>query len=709
MTYKSILFVLAMAFSFAPISQAAENNYFGVVKILRKPATGRRILPYSVSLASYEKMPGKAEMKNISQLDSDWLYFTRVRVKGKTYYRLMVGNYAKPSQSRAALARYKKPFPGAWIKKRDKAEKQQLARIVLPARKTVSRKASTGKPIKLIPGSVAVKTPVKSKATRIPAKKIVRDAPKNPFAEKLLSQSRQLLLDRKYKQLVRVSDKVIEIGNNDQKQRAMLFEGLARERQRKFAQAVALYERFFKLYPKSPIAGKISSRLKALKTMNMEPRAKLVKRKRLRLDKAWNFTGSFSQYYRDNINDTTKTGSNTVNSSLLSNVSLYARSRNKNGTTILRFDGGLVNNFLDHSNSTDVSRASVRYTSQESDYEIIGGRQSRTAKGVLGRFDGFVYSGLSNPGFDYSLYAGFPVQSSTDGFQSSRRFIGADLSLNPANKMDLDLYMIFQQNDGLIDRQALGSELQYRNEKGFFYGILDYDFFYHEINDLTAITNYRYNKDLTINATFDYRNSPTLSTLNAIQGQSVTTLSQLKSLYTKDEIYQFAQDRTSKSKNLFLNLNYQVDSKHQLDTSLAFSNTGSTISSGGVAASPSSSDVNLSSSYSINGYFLPGDYTTFGLRLSDTTSSQSFTLSGRARFRGNKGWRYDPRLQLDYRKSKTSAVNQWILRPKFKIKYKPNRKVSFEASVGIDYSNFNLPELSDQLTYNLFIGYVYRL
>ncbi len=695
MIYKSICFTLILLFSVSPLTDvhAAENGFLGITRVLKSPADKRSVRPYSINLASHRKLPAKAELEKLSRLNTDWLYISRVKVSGTAYYRLMLGNFSSVNQARSVLLKLKKDFPGAWISKRSAREINALGRRtkILPRQPRPSLKHAVLKPA-------------------VPPRHKGKSATGNQkFAEKLLSQSRQLLLDGKYKALVRVSNKVIEIGNTEQKQKAMQFEGLARERQRKFAQAVALYEQFLERYPKSKLAAKISARLNALTTMNMEPRAKLVKKRRSRMDKAWNFTGTFSQYYRDNINDTAKTGNTTINSSLLSNISLYARSRKTSGTTILRFDGGLVNNFLDHSNSTDISRASVRYTNHASDYEIIGGRQSRTAKGVLGRFDGFVYSGLSHPGFDYSVYAGFPVQSSTDGFQSSRRFIGADLSLNPAKKTDLDLYMIFQQNEGLIDRRALGSQLQYQNEKGFFFGILDYDFFYHEINDLTAITNYRYNKALTINATLDYRNSPTLSTLNAIQGQAVSNLSQLKGLYSNDQIYQFAQDRTSKSKNLFLNINYQIDSSHQVDTSLAFSNTDATVASGGVAASPSSSDINLSSSYSINGYFLPDDYTTFGLRLSNTSSSQSFSLSGRARFRGSKGWRYDPRLQLDYRKSKTSAVNQWILRPKFKIKYKPNRKVSFEASVGIDYSNFNLPELSDQLTYNLFIGYVYRL
>jgi len=75
---------------------------------------------------------------------------------------------------------------------------------------------------------------------------------------------------------------------------------------------------------------------------------------------------------------------------------------------------------------------------------------------------------------------------------------------------------------------------------------------------------------------------------------------------------------------------------------------------------------------------------------------------------GTTGFRYDPRLRLDYRKNKNSKVEQYIIKPTFKMTYKPNRKVSFEGSLGIEYSNFDLPGLNDQILYDLFVGYIYQ-
>ncbi len=705
---KIVAALLLLVLVWSPVAMPAETVLSGVEMVLKKSAGTTHLKQYTLILASYEKMPAGTELKKLSRLDSNWVYFTKVNVKNRVYYRLVVGNYSTLKQARSVLAGFRKQFSGAWIHKRDTSEIKLLAvKVPMLTRPSVTRPGSKTLPVK--PAQKATSSVTNSDMKKEQA--LTRDGrqSRNVFAEKLLSQSRQLLLDRKYAQLVKVSNKVIEVGNAEQKQRGMQFAGLARERQRKFAQAIAIYKRFLEQYPDSSLARKIQSRLNTLKTMNLEPRTRMARRSKQRSDDGWSLTGSFSQYYRKNFNDTTENGNEVINDSLLTDISLYARNRTQSSTTIIRFDGGLVSDFLDDSNDSNLSRASLRYTSHDADYEVIAGRQSRTAKGVLGRFDGVVYSGLSHENWDYSLYAGFPVQSSSDGFKSARRFIGSNLSLQPAEKMELDLYLLFQQNEGLTDRQAVGSQLQYRSDKGFLFTIFDYDFFYKEINDLTAITNYRFSSVLTLNLTLNYRNSPTLTSLNAIQGQGVTTFEELTRLYPEDEIYQLAADRTSKSKNLFLNVSYQIDQAHQLDTSIAVSQVEETVASGGVEAAPASEDFNLSSSYTINGYFLPDDFTTFGLRYSDTTSSHSLSFRLRARFKGSEGWRYDPRLQLDYRESKTSGVQQWIVRPKFKVKYKPNKKTSLEASVGIDYSNFDLPELDDQLTTNFLIGYLYRI
>lgn len=674
---------------------AASSRFLGVQGFALTIPEQTRVLAYSINLVSYNQLLKATEIKAISKLQSDWLYFVKVEVNGKIYYRLVMGNYASSSEALKALVTAKKYFPGAWINRRNATEIKQLKKLLSGRRPTAVKLPALARP------KAAVTRP------KISANRPGSNKGNTEFADKLLEQSRTLLLDEKYAELIQVSEKVIEIGSPVQQQKAMEFEGIARERQRKFSQAKAIYQSFLKQFPESKIAPRIRSRLQGLTTMRLQPKTKLVKKSKRKKDESWRINGSVSQYYQDNTFDNGSDTAQRVNSSLLSDVSLFARRSRENTTWLIRFDGGMVNDFLDDTNEGDISRAMVRYTNGSSGYELIGGRQSRTVKGVLGRFDGLVLNLISNPDIEYSLYAGYPVASPADSVETSRQFIGGGISIKPIEKMEMDIYLMQQQIDGLTDRQALGTEIQYRSDKGFLYSIVDYDLFYKELNDVTAIANYRYSNDLIFNLTFDYRNAPWLATLNALQGQAVTTIDELQTLFSEDDIYQLAKDRTSKNSSLFFGTFYQIDPDHQLDVSITLSSIDATVSSGGVEAVDESKEFNLLASYSINGFFRENDFTSFATSISDTTNSNNVSLRFRTRFPVARGLRYDPRIQLDYRKSKTTDVNQWILRPSFKVKYKLNRKTSLEGTVGVDYSNFNLPELNDQIAYNLFFGYNY--
>jgi len=50
-----------------------------------------------------------------------------------------------------------------------------------------------------------------------------------------------------------------------------------------------------------------------------------------------------------------------------------------------------------------------------------------------------------------------------------------------------------------------------------------------------------------VNATVDFRESPILTTYNAIQGQGVDSIDALRDRYSVDEIRQLAEDRTASS------------------------------------------------------------------------------------------------------------------------------------------------------------------
>ncbi|RKZ57820.1 MAG: hypothetical protein DRQ44_15355, partial [Gammaproteobacteria bacterium] len=632
-----ILSCLLLSTSMSAFS--ASSEFISVESFVTRPADMNGVKSYAVNIISFTQPFNVKEIKNISALDNELVYVTKVKVNNVVYYRLVSGNFSKLKQAQQHLSTVKKYFPGAWINIRRKVERQELnqiltERIVLPEFK---RQIVTIPPVvmpvvaaKVIPeikikrnvsASVTPETIAETDSEVVKTSKVIKESktfkafkektekpPEVDFAEKLLEQAKQEFLDRNYARVITISNKVIEIGSVEQKQKAMEFAGIARERQRKFAQAVAIYSRFLDLYPQSKLASKINIRLTGLKTMRLDPKVRLAKKQRKKTDENWKLYGSLSQYYRNGVVDRTSLESKQTNSSLVSDVNLFARRITDKSVLVMRLDAGLVNDFIDKDLETRLSRAMINYTNNEANYQLIGGRQSRTAKGVLGRFDGIVYRGLSDGDFNYSVYTGFPVQSSYDGFNPERRFVGGSLHFKPGEKMEMDVYVNHQQISGLTDRQAIGTEFQYRNDNGLLFGMIDYDIFYNELNNITAISNYRYTDKLSFNVTYDYRNSPLLTTQNALQGLSVESIEALQNLFTNKEIYQLAVDRTTKGQNLFIGTNYQINDSRQLYLSMSLSSVEASVESAGVAVAPSTSDINLSADYSQKGLLFNDDY-----------------------------------------------------------------------------------------------------
>ncbi len=669
---------------------AAKVDFMAVERVIVNQNI-KEIQPYSINLLSNKRL-FDVSVSRLTLLGSDLVHINKINIDGTVYYRLVVGNFRTRKSALAQLSHYKKTFKGAWISIRSKAERQVLSSFIV-------------KPVVKPKRKLAVKNTLKANSKRL-RKKIKKTS--HTTATRIFEKMKQYLLDQNYPRLIASANKVIETGTHEQKQQAMEWLGIARERQGKFAQAIAVYQEFLYIYPKSPLANKISSRLESLKTMRLEPKARQAKRKRLKRNDNWSVFGSASQYYRDDTIQQGTEATDNVHSSLLSDVNVFARKRTDKEVIVVRFDGGLVNDFLDNRNEVRISRALVRYNDKVKEYKVTGGRQSRTAKGASGRFDGIVYTDLSKQNYTYSVYSGFPVASSADGFQSEHFFIGGSVNFEPYPNLVTDVYLISQYNSSLTDRQAVGSELQYITDKGFLFGIIDYDFFYAELNNVTAIGNYRYDPQWTFNMTIDYRNAPLLTTVNALQGQQTDSLDELAKTYTDSQIYSLARDRTSKSQNMYFGANYIIDEARQFTMSLSIANTQATVSSASVLATPASESVYLSGDYSVQNFFAISDFSTIGLRLSYSNTSETLSIRTRTRFNDARGIRYAPRLTLDYRLNTDSGLSQTIIKPSLKAHYQYNKKFAFEANLAFEFSDFNLPEQDKQTASSIYVGYIYQ-
>jgi hypothetical protein len=302
---------------------------------------------------------------------------------------------------------------------------------------------------------------------------------------------------------------------------------------------------------------------------------------------------------------------------------------------------------------------------------------------------------------------GYLVQSYYDNVDTDHPFYGVNFSFSPYDPVDVTLYFVEQEISGLTDRQSVGSEIEYRNDVSFVYGNIDYDTFYQDLNNLTLIANYRYGPDWDFNLTATYGYYPTLSTLNALQGQAADSINDLKDRLSDGQIYQLAQDRTSRATNLYFGASYQIDSDSQLYFDVSVFNLDGTDESDGVQAIDGTDSSQASLDYSVRDFFSADDYSTVGMRLLTSSTSDAQSVHLRTRLPGYFGLIYDPRVRLENRQGKDGRPDQWIVDTALKLTYQATRKLSFETDFGVEYSDLDLPDLDRQITYRLYAGYTY--
>ncbi len=651
---------------------AAGYEFIAVENLFANPPQATQAQPGAIVITSsrqrFESLPGNTRRA----LQDYFVYQTRVKVDGIIYFRLVIGNYRNAVDAEAVLNKLKPTFANAWVYLRTEAERQGLDAFL----------KNVGDEGKVEPATIVPET-----------------------AEQLLARARQQFLDQDYTRVITTTDRILNRGSLDQVRAALELAGTARERQGKYAQAISLYETLLDTDPPAEEKARIASRLEGIRTMSLDPKARLPGADREVDENNWIFRGALQQYYRNDVIDRPRESSEEVNEVLVTDVDLQIQRRREADTLSFEIDAGLVADLLEDQSDNRISSASVSYARDE--FRVIGGRQHRTVTGVLGRFDGFTYADLSSSGYQASYFLGTLAQSPFEGIESDNPLIGANLDLNPYEWLDVNLYLINQEISELTDRQAIGSEFQLRSDLGFVYGIVDYDVFYEDLNNVTFITNYRYDPQWSFNLTLARVNAPILTTASALQGQAAKSIDELKDIYTDDEIYQLAQDRTSISNSLYFVATHSLDSDRQLTFDFSYFDLDATTASGGVEAIPSTEELQVSLAYSVVNFFSTNDYTTIGVRLSDSDTSEIQSFRLRSRFEGNGGITYDPRVQLDFRRSESNGLDQTILRPAIKLKYRTTRKLHLEADLGIEYSDLDLPDFDQQIAYSLYVGYIY--
>ena len=640
----------------------------------------------TINLASFRRVPTIADAPLLQLEPGQRLYYSEVLVDSATWYRLRLGNFKSADDAAITLAGLKAAYPGAWIEQVDA-------------------------------GASALELPLAAQESSAnPIDRQNDDSPPSSKADSLMEEARKSIVAGDTSRAVQIYTKVLQLPGHTRHQEAQEYLALAREKNGQMAHAKAEYQRYLALYPDSDGTARVSQRLAALlagdRQMNQAVATSNSKGNgRASRQSDWRLQTYFSQYYRRDANQLNDEDQITSQSALYSDVNFDARRRGDRFDFSSRLSAGYRNDFLDEDTGPgDDQRVSYAYADLSD--AVTGlrgriGRQSRNTGGVLGRFDGLNLGYQLSERVLLNTVFGKPAYSSSDGIDSSRSFYGASVNYGPIlENLDLGMFYIAQDVEGIQDRQAVGTEFRYFGTNQSLWGMVDYDIAYSELASAFLQGSWRFESRLSIHGLVDRRGSPFLSASNAMIGQPVTSFEELAKIYSEDELRQLGRDRTSDSTTYSVGLSYPLSPKLQINVDASQSTIDGTPASGGVFATEESTYKYYSGSLIASSVLKEGDVSIISARFSDSDTAQVISLTFDSRYPIGRTWRINPRLRVDRRERFADPDYEWLYTPGIRLQYRRSQKFRIELEAGKQFSQRETFDVDlDRESYFINLGY----
>ncbi len=658
---------------------------------------------YAINLESSRKTVPGSTPPDLDILGKFRLYTTKF-VKGNTVWnRLRLGFFPSEDAAEAVRVLLLGVYPEAWITRVSQEERLRSAQQII-----------TAVPIPVPPPDLP---PVPPSATPSVPPSATPPAPPPTESQKLtdlMKEAATAMTADNVRRAIQLYTKVLRSSGGEHRQEAQELLGLARERNKQLAHAKAEYEEYLRRYPEGEGAERVRQRLAGLLTARARPKEKLRKAKALEQEQGlvWGLSGSVSQQYNRNERFTDIEGRVVNRSDLNTNLDFTGSVGDDRYETNLRFSGAHTLDSFETGSSED-GRLSAAYVDIfDSQLELFGriGRQSRSSGGVLGRHDGALVSYQLTPKVKINGVAGFPVTTTKSiTFHRDRYFYGLSLDLGTfAENWDGSVFIIDQEVDSIIDRRAVGGELRYFAPSFSAFGLVDYDIFYNSLNIALLNGNYVFPDRTTINFSLNYRNSPILTTTNAIQGQGVNSVSALLNDFSEGEVHQLAEDRTSVSRSVTIGASRPLNEMFQISADVTATNQSDTEESGNVEAIAGTGVEFFYSAQLIGSSVIKeGDIAILGLRYVDTDRFKRYTIDLNTRYPVTRSFRISPRLRTDYRVDKDDDDTQLSVKPSVRLIYYWDRELQFELDLGGEWVTNRIDGESDK-TLGLFFNLGYR-
>jgi hypothetical protein len=674
---------------------------------------------YTVTLATRFRPFGVRQAKK--EFPDRVVYLTSASVFGQDLFLLRMGFFATLAEATAVKDKVIERYPGAWVAAITPGEYASASRstsetavisVPVPPELTAAPPAAIVSPPVPIPVPEAAPAPAsesESKTATSPATDLERQA------ATLMEEGRAAIIREDNTAAIDRFTRILALPSSAQAQLAEEFLGLAWERQGDSARAKQVYEQYLRKYPEGEDAMRVRQRLANLSGPTPAPALREARKKETARTDIY---GSVAQHYyngnskidtetRDPVANTlaTQSLSLTDQSALVNSIDFNWRRRTDTGDDRLVLRDTYHANFLD--NQDDINRLTDAYyerRSKTAGWSARAGRQPGNTGGVIGRFDGLIVGKGLGAKWRLNAVAGQPMFAISD---TKPVFYGLNAEFGPfRSNWSGNLYAIQQTVEGLLDRQAVGTELRYSTARGAVFSLLDYDTSFGELNTAYLQGSWQNGLHTTFNLLLDQRKTPTLQLHTAVIGESTNSIAALQQLYTEDELRARASALTATSTLASFGVTHPFNSTWQLGGDVRLSRISETTGTTSVPAVPDTGNVWTYSLQAIaTAFFAERDVTVLSVSAitADTYDGQALSLTSRALFGAN--WTLDSTLNW-YAQSGPAEVELSRLSPLFRLSYLWKDHVTLDAELGAELSRSTSPTVSDRNQRNYFsFGY----
>jgi tetratricopeptide (TPR) repeat protein len=642
---------------------------------------------YSIVLASAPGENLKWEPKKSHLFEDYTVYVEQVTIKGSPWERLCLGFFSPRKDASSMLKEVQKIYPGAWITK--VSTKNILPTVYSPTGPiaTVSTSSAAAKREKPLTGNTSSLT--------------------EKQLDSLMQRAKTDFKNKNYASATRYLKALVAAGEHRYSQEALELLGLARQRKGQRSHAIDTYKKYLKLYPESEGAPRVKQRLTGLLTATSAPRKKLEMSASGDTDGLDLTTyGSLYQVYQNNRVNSNDSGSITSLSQLFTHLDVSSLARSNNFDYQFQFTADHVADFVDSASyDSRFFETFIDFSYRKTGSSARVGRQKLPISGILRRFDGVSAGYQFTPDFRLNVLAGFPVDlDNHSSINNHKSIYGFTFETGTFLKhWDMNLFYFNQKTDGLKDRDSIGTELRYLDNRTSVFSMIDYDLLDDKINVLQLYANYIFDQRLTLYLNGIIRKSHELATLD-----------ELKKKLNLEQIYQLARERTADTQTVTFGGTQLLNTTFQLTTDITVSHIDSTpatppsalIPAGVPGTEEMGPDYYISTQLVGNSLLMKYDTNILGIRYHETDPSDTVSFIVNSRFPIGRKWRINPRLQYDIRKQ-SDGRKQKKIRAILKTDYRYLNRLRFDFEIGYDDTSVSNTAI-DLDNSNLYFSLGYR-